>query len=572
LQAQHRRAAAETRIVSGEKKVTRLRSDFLTRAVAPLGTESYEYGVFDKASMISSVELYSENGAALLKENPNFRIRDITDVQADSVEAVEKLMKAGFEVRHLEDNKICFSVSRTEYIETIHAGKIGGDADQVLWTNDPQLVAQATRIFEALWEQAVPAESKIAEWQAGLKSSVTQLIAEPKQIQEKFLEMTATAKSEVSLLLPTTLAFRREESVGEIDLIEAAALRGVKVTVISPTDSDIMKRIDRLNERLARKGRGSFELVPIPEARAQGTVTVLVVDHEASLVLEQKRPDEKEFAKAIGLAIYSTSEPSVRANVRFIERMKEVIAMAMREKALLEKETHHRRQAELLQDILTHDLRNFNQITLSSAESLRSGLDGEDAVLVDNIIRATQGASLLIDRAWELSKIISMEDALLVPVDLDDSIRRSLLLVEKARPDKSIVLAPSVASRSKVLADGLLDEVFTNLISNAVKYTEGQEVPLEIRIAEASGQSARDAKESVRYLKVSVVDHGRGIADSMKDHIFKRYQETGSGSGLGLSIVNALVVERYHGKIHVADRVPNDPTRGAIIDVWLPEA
>ena len=44
---------------------------------------------------------------------------------------------------------------------------------------------------------------------------------------------------------------------------------------------------------------------------------------------------------------------------------------AMRESALLAKESESRRNTELLQDILTHDMRNYNQIAESNAEMLR---------------------------------------------------------------------------------------------------------------------------------------------------------------------------------------------------------
>jgi len=117
-----------------------------------------------------------------------------------------------------------------------------------------------------------------------------------------------------------------------------------------------------------------------------------------------------------------------------------------------------------------------------------------------------------------------------------------------------------------VLADGLLDEVFTNLITNSAKYTQGHVVPIEIRIDEVSAHSKNKG-----YLKVSVSDHGRGIPDSMKRRAFKRYQDSKNGSGLGLSIVHALVVERYHGRIRTVDRVTNDYTQGVTVEIWLPK-
>ena len=265
---------------------------------------------------------------------------------------------------------------------------------------------------------------------------MTKLMTEPDLIQERFLSMASDAEKETLLLLPTAKAFHREEGIGMIDMLEDAALRGVRATILSPTDPEVVRRMERMNKACKAKRKPQVELVAIPEANAQGTVTLLVADQEASIVIEQRSPAANEFKRAIGVAIYSTSEPIVRANARFIERLKEVTTIAVREQRLRRRERRHRKQAQLLQDILTHDIRNFNQISLSSAEALRDVLGEEEKALVDNIIRATEGSSSLIDRARELSRIISGKKTPLVPVDLEDSIRRSVAIVTKARPDK----------------------------------------------------------------------------------------------------------------------------------------
>ena len=53
-----------------------------------------------------------------------------------------------------------------------------------------------------------------------------------------------------------------------------------------------------------------------------------------------------------------------------------------------------------------------------------------------------------------------------------------------------------------VLADGLLDEVFSNIYSNSVKYTEGKQVYIQTSVED------RD-----RFWLVSITDNGRGIPD-----------------------------------------------------------
>jgi signal transduction histidine kinase len=144
-------------------------------------------------------------------------------------------------------------------------------------------------------------------------------------------------------------------------------------------------------------------------------------------------------------------------------------------------------------------------------------------------------------------------------------------LIIKAYPDRSVHLSTSVKSDARVVADDLLEEVFTNILSNSVNYTERDEVPVEVEVEEERGKKILDQKPRP-YWKISFTDHGKGISDRMKETIFTRYLSTATGAGLGLSIVHALVVERYSGKVAITDRVERDSSKGTKVEVWLPKA
>ncbi|WP_243669752.1 ATP-binding protein [Methanoculleus chikugoensis] len=91
----------------------------------------------------------------------------------------------------------------------------------------------------------------------------------------------------------------------------------------------------------------------------------------------------------------------------------------------------------------------------------------------------------------------------------------------------------------KVVADGLLCEVFTNLIGNAVKHG-GPGVAVTVRVEEQNGE-----------VLVTVADTGRGgVPDDQKEEIFHRYERKQRGGvgegGLGLYLVQILI-DRYGG-------------------------
>lgn len=90
----------------------------------------------------------------------------------------------------------------------------------------------------------------------------------------------------------------------------------------------------------------------------------------------------------------------------------------------------------------------------------------------------------------------------------------------------------------------LLLALFSNLLSNAIKYS-GAGDPVAV-IAN---------RENSQGLTVRVRDHGMGIAEGARAHLFERYFRGANavgvaGSGLGLHLV-AMVLELHGGRIEV---------------------
>jgi two-component system OmpR family sensor kinase len=107
----------------------------------------------------------------------------------------------------------------------------------------------------------------------------------------------------------------------------------------------------------------------------------------------------------------------------------------------------------------------------------------------------------------------------------------------------------------------LLFAVFGNLLSNAIKYSPaGNRVEVIARTAPGGGAT------------VSVVDHGVGIPDRDRAHLFERYFRGANavgvvGSGVGLHLV-AMVLELHGGRIEVDSR----EGVGSTFTVHLPAA
>jgi signal transduction histidine kinase len=99
-----------------------------------------------------------------------------------------------------------------------------------------------------------------------------------------------------------------------------------------------------------------------------------------------------------------------------------------------------------------------------------------------------------------------------------------------------------------------LQQIFQNLISNAIKY-RGTQPPRIGAVLQTGAVPQIGAVHESRVWRFSVQDNGIGIEPRYKDQVFglfKRLHSSSrySGTGLGLAICKKLV-ERYHGRIWV---------------------
>jgi signal transduction histidine kinase len=132
-------------------------------------------------------------------------------------------------------------------------------------------------------------------------------------------------------------------------------------------------------------------------------------------------------------------------------------------------------------------------------------------------------------------------------------------------PDNRITFSCNGETNYYVLANDLLHDVFVNLIGNAIKHTGTGEARIMVSLGHVD-------EDNSRFYRVSVEDNGRGIPDDLKVAIFNRMSRgptKAKGTGLGLYLARSLI-DSYHGRIWVEDRVPGDHTKGARFVVLLP--
>jgi two-component system, OmpR family, sensor histidine kinase KdpD len=268
-------------------------------------------------------------------------------------------------------------------------------------------------------------------------------------------------------------------------------------------------------------------------------------------------PLTAESAVVGALVAASTTERKIsKENRRLLEAIGREIGVGILRGMLYQRLEAANREANLYLDILTHDIRNADNVANAYADILAETLEGEPQAHAQKL-KASIRKSIEILANVATFRRIHQEKPDLKPVDLHQVIRREL----DHFPDTPIRYEGMPRA---VWADDLLPEVFTNLIGNAVKYG-GPDVQVTVTVD--------DAEEDDEAVIVTVADTGPGVPDKMKEAIFDRFEREkgrGSGQGLGLSICRMLV-ERYGGRIWVEDRIPGRPEEGASFRFMLRE-
>ena len=129
------------------------------------------------------------------------------------------------------------------------------------------------------------------------------------------------------------------------------------------------------------------------------------------------------------------------------------------------------------------------------------------------------------------------------PMDLAAVARHAVESAQETARRTGTALTLSAPAAMPYVGDALrLEQVVTNLLTNALRYGGGK--PVEVRLSAESGQAV-----------LSVRDHGPGIALQDQDRIFRQF-ERGSGSegvqGLGLGLfISRQIVDAHGGRIEL---------------------
>jgi signal transduction histidine kinase len=171
----------------------------------------------------------------------------------------------------------------------------------------------------------------------------------------------------------------------------------------------------------------------------------------------------------------------------------------------------------------------------------------ESDSLLDEITDAAERVSGLLASAKQYSQ---MDRAPLQIFDVHDGLDATLTMFGHKLGEGVEVVRDYDRSLPKISAyPGELNQVWTNLIANAVDAMEG-----------SGTLTVRTRTEGGDHLVVEVGDTGPGVPEDVRNRVFEPFfttKEVGKGTGLGLDIAWRIVVGRHGGEIRLESEPGN---------------
>ncbi|MFT7422397.1 MAG: two-component system sensor histidine kinase BarA [Psychromonas sp.] len=206
---------------------------------------------------------------------------------------------------------------------------------------------------------------------------------------------------------------------------------------------------------------------------------------------------------------------------------------------------------------MSHELRTpLNGVIGFARQLLKTQLTTNQIDYLQTIERSAGNLLNIINDILDFSKLeagkLTLEH---IPFDLRDCIDETIHLLTPSVHEKNIELSLIVEPKvpHQVLGDAMrLQQILTNLIGNAIKFTEQGNIQIKIKCIE----NKTNIDDNVT-LKMMISDSGIGISKQQQAQLFKAFSQADTsitrqygGTGLGLVITQKLVKE-MQGRIEL---------------------
>jgi len=499
-----------------------------------LSNAQYKIDICGNSKFPSKIlSFYSVNNLILdSSKRTNTRQRYIFEITRENIDYCKKLIKK-IELRHLDENEANFAVNERECLGFITMQK---ETLQATYSNMKEVVEQQQSVFETLWNKAIPARDKIMEIEEGLKSEFLEVISDHKKATEIYINLAKSVEREALILFANSKAIVRAKRLGILDYLITASKRGAVIKIITPITEENLQFTEQFCEKAPN--------IRILNGGASHS-GLFIVDGTKFLRFELKEPKAEEFSDAIGFVLYSNSKVGAYSTRSFFE-------LLWNEHIQYEKLKEADNMKNEFINVAAHELRTPIQPILSLSQVLQSKIkDTKQRELLDAIVRNAKRLQRLTNNILDVSKIESHSLNLnKEQFELSNVISNCISDIEdqdeKVRNGKLELFYEPSKQDIFVEADRVrISQVISNLLNNAVKFTEDGAVSIDVVVKENNDNGNNNGN----IIIVSVKDSGEGIDPEILPKLFTKFATNSEkGTGLGLFICKSIV-EAHGGRV-----------------------
>ncbi|NJO80343.1 MAG: hybrid sensor histidine kinase/response regulator [Cyanobacteria bacterium RM1_2_2] len=304
--------------------------------------------------------------------------------------------------------------------------------------------------------------------------------------------------------------------------------------------------------RRVRQNQARLGFIPI----------LLITAHQQSSVVEGLDAGADDFIRK------PVDMDELLARVRSLLRLKHSI----------DEREQMSKQREDFVSRLTHDLRTplvaADRMLNLFLEEAFGTVSAEMQEAIDVMIRSNKNLLQMVNTLLEVYRHDAGSKTLTFsPVDLYQVVQEVIQELEPLAQMQQLSLkveavtaASDGQSGTVVMGDRLeLRRVLTNLIGNAIKFTDQGSV--NVRLASATSDG-RESEQPPHWVKLEVKDTGAGIPPADQATLFERFRQGDhkrAGSGLGLYL-SRRIIEAHQGRIAAESQIG----QGSTFTIWLP--
>ena len=501
---------------------------------------------------------------AIAAKNNRTNQRYLIEVGKDNIQSCRNLMEIVAQndsnFRHSGEVEANFVVSEKEYLGSI---TLKEPHQLAIYSNMKDMVEQQHRIFDSLWNRAIPIQDRISEVEEGREHEFYEVINDYKKAQEKYIELVRSVDREALLLFANSKAMMRAYRLGVLDyLIEASSKKGALIRIVCPLAEENSEIVKKMSEEAP-------DIRILNYDNASPHSGLLVVDRAKLMRFELKEPKAEEFSEAIGFVVFSNSKASIESSKSFFELLWNERIQQEKLKEYEKLKEADKMKTEFI-NVAAHELRTPIQPIIGLGEVLRSRntLNPQEYnEYLDVIIRNAKRLQQLADDILDVTKIESQSLKLKNErFDLQELVTAivneySQLIIKS---NKNVKLEYRLKQEQKntssffVYADRVrISQVLTNLLTNAIKFTNEGNIIVTAEIHDGNKNS----------IVVRVKDNGAGIDSEILPQLFAKFaSKSFQGTGLGL-FISKSIIEAHGGKMWAEN---NSDGKGATFYFSLP--